>query len=450
MRAYEDAAAGRVRRARARPHRGEPAGAHPRQPADGALQQVRLAGPDDRQQVGDVGRLHDPLRRPRRAASRSSRTCPRRSSTACARWRNSPAGAIAARAGAQRRHGAERPIPASIIERAPSAELRHDQRDEDSLPPYELLDRILEGYVELDHSREQLIAQGLPDARRRPHDPPGRPRRVQAPPGAARHQDHRARVRPRPAHADHQPLPRLGRRAGESARRPIAGGRRSARVRLGALSLAALCALALVRLRRHAAEPAHPPQHPRGPDRGAVPRVLAGGLLPGHGRQRSHARPERRLQPSSTATACRGGQGDLRPAAAGGDLARQQLPARRLDAEPLDAHPGGRRRARPGGQDDRDPHRRRRRGHLRHGLAHGRRPPPGRSCRSTRSARPKRRCPRRCRTRASARRRCPRRCPRRCARWVRRVTSAPAQALTRRKYGGLHRPARRARRSSSA
>jgi NAD+ synthase (glutamine-hydrolysing) len=53
------------------------------------------------------------------------------------------------------------PIPDSIMKRAPSAELRPDQRDEDSLPPYELLDRILEGYVELDQSREQLIAQGL-------------------------------------------------------------------------------------------------------------------------------------------------------------------------------------------------------------------------------------------------------------------------------------------------
>ena len=126
-------------------------------------------------------------------------------------WRNSPAGARAPRAiaGPTRRLGAECPIPVSIIERAPSAELRHDQRDEDSLPPYELLDRILEGYVELDRSREQLIAQGLPAARRRAHDPPGRPRRVQAPPGAAGDQDHTARVRARPAHADHQPLPRL-------------------------------------------------------------------------------------------------------------------------------------------------------------------------------------------------------------------------------------------------
>jgi NAD+ synthase (glutamine-hydrolysing) len=70
-------------------------------------------------------------------------------------WRNTSAAA----AGGTR---AEHPIPSSIIARAPSAELRPDQRDADSLPPYELLDRILEGYVELDLSREQLIAQGLP------------------------------------------------------------------------------------------------------------------------------------------------------------------------------------------------------------------------------------------------------------------------------------------------
>jgi NAD+ synthase (glutamine-hydrolysing) len=52
-------------------------------------------------------------------------------------------------------------IPVSIIERPPSAELRADQRDEDSLPPYEVLDGVLEGYVELDRSREELIADGF-------------------------------------------------------------------------------------------------------------------------------------------------------------------------------------------------------------------------------------------------------------------------------------------------
>ncbi len=76
-------------------------------------------------------------------------------------WRNSPAGAAAAEDQPPR---APAPIPASIISRAPSAELRPDQRDEDSLPVYGVLDQILEGYVELDRSREQLIAQGLPES----------------------------------------------------------------------------------------------------------------------------------------------------------------------------------------------------------------------------------------------------------------------------------------------
>jgi NAD+ synthase (glutamine-hydrolysing) len=52
-------------------------------------------------------------------------------------------------------------VPASVIERAPSAELRHDQRDEDSLPPYAKLDQVLEAYVELDSSREELTSDGF-------------------------------------------------------------------------------------------------------------------------------------------------------------------------------------------------------------------------------------------------------------------------------------------------
>ncbi len=53
-------------------------------------------------------------------------------------------------------------VPGSVIERPPSAELRADQLDEDSLPPYEVLDRVLEGYVERDLSRGQLVDEGLP------------------------------------------------------------------------------------------------------------------------------------------------------------------------------------------------------------------------------------------------------------------------------------------------
>ena len=52
-------------------------------------------------------------------------------------------------------------IPVSIIERAPSAELRADQLDADSLPPYPALDEVLEAYVELDRSREELSADGF-------------------------------------------------------------------------------------------------------------------------------------------------------------------------------------------------------------------------------------------------------------------------------------------------
>ena len=54
-------------------------------------------------------------------------------------------------------------IPSSVLERPPSAELRPDQRDVDSLPPYEQLDEVLEDYVELERSREALLAAG--------HDP---------------------------------------------------------------------------------------------------------------------------------------------------------------------------------------------------------------------------------------------------------------------------------------
>lgn len=53
-------------------------------------------------------------------------------------------------------------IPASAIERPPSAELRPDQRDSDSLPPYDLLDRVLESYVERDMGRDEMVAAGLP------------------------------------------------------------------------------------------------------------------------------------------------------------------------------------------------------------------------------------------------------------------------------------------------
>ncbi|HEX3848919.1 MAG TPA: NAD+ synthase [Steroidobacteraceae bacterium] len=52
-------------------------------------------------------------------------------------------------------------IPARVIERPPSAELRFDQKDTDSLPPYEVLDPILEAFIEEDLSVDQIAARGF-------------------------------------------------------------------------------------------------------------------------------------------------------------------------------------------------------------------------------------------------------------------------------------------------
>ena len=63
-------------------------------------------------------------------------------------------------------HGRPRPaIPESIIDKAPSAELRPDQTDQDTLPPYDQLDPIVKAYVEEDYSLEEMVAMGHdPDA----------------------------------------------------------------------------------------------------------------------------------------------------------------------------------------------------------------------------------------------------------------------------------------------
>ncbi len=54
-------------------------------------------------------------------------------------------------------------IPHSTMVKPPSAELKPDQTDQDTLPPYDLLDRILEGAVEEDRGVESLVAEGLPE-----------------------------------------------------------------------------------------------------------------------------------------------------------------------------------------------------------------------------------------------------------------------------------------------
>ncbi|MEV8630462.1 NAD+ synthase [Streptosporangium sp. NPDC051023] len=75
------------------------------------------------------------------------------------RWRNAQAG----RSGEFLYGFARPPIPENSIEKEPSAELRPDQRDTDSLPEYNVLDRLLDDYVEKDMGSTELIAAG--------HDP---------------------------------------------------------------------------------------------------------------------------------------------------------------------------------------------------------------------------------------------------------------------------------------
>jgi NAD+ synthase (glutamine-hydrolysing) len=52
-------------------------------------------------------------------------------------------------------------VPQSVIDRAPSAELKPNQKDQDSLPPYEVLDPILKAYVEQDKVLDEIAALGF-------------------------------------------------------------------------------------------------------------------------------------------------------------------------------------------------------------------------------------------------------------------------------------------------
>jgi NAD+ synthase (glutamine-hydrolysing) len=62
---------------------------------------------------------------------------------------------------ARYRNGSGEVIPARVITRPPSAELAPDQKDSDSLPPYEILDPILEAFIEQDNSVDQISARGF-------------------------------------------------------------------------------------------------------------------------------------------------------------------------------------------------------------------------------------------------------------------------------------------------
>jgi len=63
-----------------------------------------------------------------------------------------------------RSQGSAPPVPDSVLDKPPSAELRPEQRDDQSLPPYDLLDPVLEGYVEHDLTAPELVAAGFDHA----------------------------------------------------------------------------------------------------------------------------------------------------------------------------------------------------------------------------------------------------------------------------------------------
>ena len=126
----------------------------PRHAVDGDLQQDRRHGGDDRQQVGNVGRLRHALRRHERRLQ---------SDQGHLQDRGVPPLVRCATAGS--REGALGPsgevIPPDIITRPPSAELRENQTDQDSLPPYDVLDGILERLVEREEPLATIVAAGF-------------------------------------------------------------------------------------------------------------------------------------------------------------------------------------------------------------------------------------------------------------------------------------------------
>ena len=138
-------AGGAVRRPAGGRHRREHPGAGARHAADGPVQQDRPPGADHGQQVRDDHRLLHAVRRHGRRLRRHQ-DVPKTLVYRLAVWRN--------------RDGEV--IPERIITRPPSAELRPDQTDQDSLPPYDVLDGIMERYMEHNESAGEIVAAGYP------------------------------------------------------------------------------------------------------------------------------------------------------------------------------------------------------------------------------------------------------------------------------------------------
>ena len=134
-----------------RPDRREPAEPDPGRAPHGAVQRPRVDRADHREQERDGHRLLHPLRRLGRRVRRHQ------GRGQDPRLRAVP---LPQRPGRDRRS-----IPESVLDKPPSAELRPDQRDDESLPPYEVLDPVMAGYVEGDRSADDLVAEGFdPDA----------------------------------------------------------------------------------------------------------------------------------------------------------------------------------------------------------------------------------------------------------------------------------------------
>ena len=104
------------------------------------------------------------------------------------------------------RNAQSRVIPARVIERPPSAELRPDQKDTDSLPPYEILDPILEAFIEEDLSVDQIAARGFDRATVGSNPRFGEAQRIQTPPSAAWGAGERPGIRTRLALSHHKRL----------------------------------------------------------------------------------------------------------------------------------------------------------------------------------------------------------------------------------------------------
>ena len=105
------------------------------------------------------------------------------------------------------RGGATRPpaaplIPEATITKPPSAELRPNQTDQDSLPPYDVLDAILQRHVERHQPADEIVAAGFDRRHRRARAAAGATRRIQTQAGGAGTEGHRSRLRHRLAHAD--------------------------------------------------------------------------------------------------------------------------------------------------------------------------------------------------------------------------------------------------------